>query len=78
MRGDDQQSDAMFSYIGPEQRVPADQPLRPIRAMVDGAPGAVPELPSCIRGSAARRSRPRNCSGACCSSSCTPFAASGS
>jgi transposase len=37
MRGDDQQPDAMFSYIRPEQRVPADHPLRPLRAMVDGA-----------------------------------------
>jgi transposase len=37
MRGDDQGPDAMFSYIRPEQRVPADHPLRPIRAMVDGA-----------------------------------------
>src|SRR5262245_54539481 len=37
MRGDDRGPDAMFSYIRPEQRVPADHPLRPIRAMVDGA-----------------------------------------
>jgi transposase len=35
MRGDDQQQGAMFSYISPEQRVPADHPLRPIRQMVD-------------------------------------------
>src|SRR5215831_16750510 len=35
MRGDDRQQGAMFSYISPEQRVPADHPLRPIRAMVD-------------------------------------------
>src|SRR5215813_13265840 len=35
MRGDDQQPAAMFSYIRPEQRVPADHPLRPIREMVD-------------------------------------------
>ncbi len=27
----------MFSYIRPESRVPADHPLRPIRAMVDAA-----------------------------------------
>jgi transposase len=27
----------MFSYVSPEQRVPADHPLRPIRAMVDAA-----------------------------------------
>src|SRR4029450_12793317 len=26
---------AMFSYVSPEQRVPADHPLRPIRQMVD-------------------------------------------
>jgi transposase len=37
MRGDDQRPDGMFSYIRPEQRVPADHPLRPIRAMVDTA-----------------------------------------
>ncbi len=35
MRGDDHQQAAMWSYISPEQRVPADHPLRPIRAMVD-------------------------------------------
>ena len=35
MRGDDLQQDAMFSYISPEQRVPSDHPLRPIRRMVD-------------------------------------------
>jgi transposase len=37
MRGDDPQSDHMFSYISPEQRVPADHPLRPIRTMTDVA-----------------------------------------
>ena len=35
MRGDDHQQAAMWSYISPEQRVPADHPLRPIRRMVD-------------------------------------------
>jgi transposase len=35
MRGDDLQQGAMFSYLSPEQRVPADHPLRPIRRMVD-------------------------------------------
>ena len=35
MRGDDRQQGAMFSYLSPEQRVPADHPLRPIRQMVD-------------------------------------------
>src|SRR5499426_1265669 len=35
MRGDDRHPDELFSYIRPEQRVPADHPLRPIREMVD-------------------------------------------
>ena len=35
MRGDDQHQDTMFSYISPEQRVPQDHPLRPIREMVN-------------------------------------------
>ena len=35
MRGDDRQPDALFSYIRPEQRLPADHPLRPMREMVD-------------------------------------------
>jgi hypothetical protein len=26
----------MFSYVSPEQRMPADHPLRPIREMTDG------------------------------------------
>lgn len=37
MRGDDQQSGHLFSYLSPEQRVPADHPLRAIRRMTDEA-----------------------------------------
>jgi transposase len=37
MRGADQQPDAMFSYVSPEQRVPKDHPLRPIREMANQA-----------------------------------------
>lgn len=37
MRGKDTQQSAMFSYVSPERRVPADHPLRPIRNMVDEA-----------------------------------------
>jgi transposase len=37
VRGNDQQTDHLFSYISPEQRVPSDHPLRPIRQMVDAA-----------------------------------------
>jgi hypothetical protein len=35
MRGDELIPDDMFSYVRPEQRVPADHPLRPIRTLVD-------------------------------------------
>ena len=37
MRGADDRSDFLFSYVSPEHRVPADHPLRPIRKMTDGA-----------------------------------------
>jgi transposase len=36
MRGPDQKQDAIFSYLSPEERVPADHPLRKIRTLVDG------------------------------------------
>ena len=35
MRGDDQQQSDLYSYLSPEQRVPADHPLRPLRQRVD-------------------------------------------
>ena len=35
MRGDDEQQASVWSYIPLEQRVPADHPLRAMRAMVD-------------------------------------------
>jgi transposase len=37
MRGQDTQHSNLFSYLSPEQRVPADHPLRRIRPMVDTA-----------------------------------------
>lgn len=37
MRGDDEQQLDVFSYVSPEQRVPKDHPLRPLRAMADEA-----------------------------------------
>lgn len=45
MRGQDTQQSTMFSYLAPEQRVPADHPLRPIRRMTDVALNA---LSSCF------------------------------
>ena len=37
MRGQDTQQSTIFSYLSPEERVPADHPLRRIRPMVDDA-----------------------------------------
>ena len=37
MRGDDERNNHLFSYLSPEQRVPADHPLRAIRTMSDDA-----------------------------------------
>ena len=41
MRGADTQQAAMFSYVSPEDRIPDDHPLRPIRRMVDTALSAM-------------------------------------
>ena len=44
MRGQDAQQAAIFSYLSPEQRVPADHPLRSIRDMADVALKAMSPL----------------------------------
>ena len=41
MRGWDAKSDALFSYVSCEARVPKDHPLRPIRRIVDEALAAL-------------------------------------
>ena len=41
MRGTDNHQDEMFSYLSPAARVPKDHPLRPIKKMVNQAPGDV-------------------------------------
>jgi transposase len=55
MRGDDQRPRDMFSYIRPEERVPADHPLRPIRALVDSV---LRELSPRLAGLYAKTGRP--------------------
>jgi transposase len=55
MRGDENQQPAMFSYVNLDQRVPADHPLRAIRAMADQA---LAELSSDFDALYARRGRP--------------------
>ena len=41
MRGRDDRSDGLFSYVRLEARVPADHPLRPIKTLTDEALGAL-------------------------------------
>src|SRR5215207_9423603 len=41
MRGRDDRSGGLFSYVRLEERVPADHPLRPIRALADEALAAL-------------------------------------
>jgi transposase len=43
MRGRDDRSEGLFSYVRLEKRIPADHPLRPIRALTDEALGALNE-----------------------------------
>jgi transposase len=55
MRGEDEQQQAMYSYISPEQRVPQDHPLRPIRRMVNQA---LKEISPALGGLYSRWGRP--------------------
>ena len=41
MRGRDDRSEGFFSYVRLEERIPADHPLRPIRALADEALGSL-------------------------------------
>jgi transposase len=41
MRGQDDRSEGLFSYVRLDERVPADHPLRPIRALADEALGSL-------------------------------------
>ena len=41
MRGLDTQQSSMFSYLSPEERIPENHPLRPIRTMLDAVLAAL-------------------------------------
>jgi len=58
MRGTDTQQSSMFSYLSPEERVPANHPLRPIRTMVDGVLKALSPAFSCLYSAFGRPSIP--------------------
>jgi len=56
MRGDDLQQAAMFSYLSPEQRVPTNHPLRPIRQLADRVLGCLSESFDAMYSAIGRRS----------------------
>ena len=58
MRGEDLQQHDLFSYVSLEYRVPADHPLRPVRAMVDEALKGLNEHFDEIYGEDGRKSIP--------------------
>ena len=58
MRGPDHQQSAMFSYLSPEQRVPADHPLRAVRQMADTSLARLSQLFSKMYSDIGRRSIP--------------------
>ena len=68
-RGSDEQTGSLFSYMSYEARVPAEHPLRLIRAVVDEALDVLsPEFDRLYPRSVGLASRPRSC--------CEPSAAS--
>ena len=78
MRGDDQQTGWMFSYVSPEERVPADHPLRAIRQMTDAIFERLsPRFDRLYSTWAGRRFRRRSCCARCCCRASIRFAASG-
>ncbi len=68
MRGADQRSGSLFSYVDLEERVLADHPLRTMREIANAALGALSGQsgPSTPQASAVLRSRLRGCCGRCC------------
>ena len=79
MRGHDEQTGHMFSYLSPEQRVPAEHPLRIIRQMVDGVLTNLSRRfdRHVLAHRDGPRYLPRSCCGPCCCRCSTRCAASG-
>jgi hypothetical protein len=67
MRGGDLRSEALFSYLSCEARVPLDHPLRPIQKIVDEALGVLTGEFEKLYAKLGRPSYPlRNCFVRCC------------
>ena len=67
MRGGDARTEALFSYVSCERRVPMNYPLRAIRKIVNAALTArSPEFEKLYAKSGRPSIRPRNCFARCC------------
>lgn len=67
VRGRDNRTGELFSYVDLEARVRRDHPLRAIRTIVNEALSALErEFAGSIRRLGGRRSRRRSCCGRCC------------
>lgn len=72
MRGQDTQQAGLFSYLSPEERVPATHPLRPIRQYVDTALTALsPSWKRSMPGLVGPRLPRKSCCAPCCCSCST-------
>ena len=67
MRGGDNRSGELFSYVDLEARVRRDHPLRPIRIIVNGALSVLEREFAALYSPMGRPSiPPESCSGRCC------------
>jgi|SRR5450631_296705 hypothetical protein len=78
MRGEDERSEGLFSYVRLDTRIPADHPLRAIRALIDEALTGLSRDFNKLYARAGRRSRRSGCCGRCCCKRSTRCARSGS
>ena len=79
MRGADQRTGAMFSYVSLEARVPATHPLRAVRHITDRALERIsPQLGTLYVNWRRPCVAPRSCGEHCCCKRSTPFGASAS
>ena len=66
MRGKEDRSEAFFSYLPVERRIPADHPLRAIRSLTDTALAGLRDFDKLYARDGRPSIPPRDCCGRCC------------